>query len=96
LDKGQNRAKHQQPHLNQMRDQLFIWESNQRTVIQGEDVRIAIEDLNKLVLVHLQRCVLKRAPTSIVVEPHLNQMRDQLFIWESNQRTVIQGRKSSL
>jgi hypothetical protein len=28
----------------------------------------AIEDLNKLVLVHLQRCVLKRAPTSIVVD----------------------------
>ncbi|KAJ6179038.1 hypothetical protein N7519_009499 [Penicillium mononematosum] len=37
-------------------------------IFDGEDVRIAIEDLNKLVLVHLQRCVLKRAPTSIVVD----------------------------
>lgn len=35
-------------------------------IFDGEDVRIAIEDLNKLVLVHLQRCVHKRAPTSII------------------------------
>ncbi|KAJ5144224.1 uncharacterized protein N7515_003011 [Penicillium bovifimosum] len=37
-------------------------------IFDGEDVRIAIEDLNKLVLVHLQRCVLKRAPTSIITD----------------------------
>ncbi|KAJ5810796.1 hypothetical protein N7447_010312 [Penicillium robsamsonii] len=37
-------------------------------IFDGEDVRIAIEDLNKLVLVHLQRCVLKRAPASIVID----------------------------
>lgn len=37
-------------------------------IFDGEDVRIAIEDLNKLVLVHLQRCVVKRAPTSIVMD----------------------------
>ncbi|KAJ5474911.1 hypothetical protein N7475_004477 [Penicillium sp. IBT 31633x] len=37
-------------------------------IFDGEDVRIAIEDLNKLVLVHLQRCVLKRAPASIVMD----------------------------
>ncbi|KAJ5641759.1 hypothetical protein N7490_005759 [Penicillium lividum] len=35
-------------------------------IFDGEDVRIAIEDLNKLVLVHLQRCVQKRTPTSII------------------------------
>ncbi|CAL5874046.1 uncharacterized protein PFLUO_LOCUS8332 [Penicillium psychrofluorescens] len=35
-------------------------------IFDGEDVRIAIEDLNKLVTVHLQRCVQKRAPTGIV------------------------------
>ncbi|CAI7643156.1 unnamed protein product [Penicillium glandicola] len=37
-------------------------------IFDGEDVRIAIEDLNKLVLVHLQRCVVKRAPMSIVTD----------------------------
>lgn len=37
-------------------------------IFDGEDVRIAIEDLNKLVLVHLQRCVLKKTPTSIITD----------------------------
>jgi hypothetical protein len=37
-------------------------------IFDGEDVRIAIEDLNKLVLVHLQRCIQKRAPTSIIMD----------------------------
>ncbi|KAF7716334.1 Uncharacterized protein PECH_000116 [Penicillium ucsense] len=37
-------------------------------IFDGEDVRIAIEDLNKLVLVHLQCCVHKRAPTSIIAD----------------------------
>lgn len=37
-------------------------------IFDGEDVRIAIEDLNKLVLVHLQRCVQKRTPTSIILD----------------------------
>ncbi|KAJ5501807.1 hypothetical protein N7453_006624 [Penicillium expansum] len=37
-------------------------------IFDGEDVRIAIEDLNKLVLVHLQRCVVKRAPKSIIMD----------------------------
>ncbi|QQK45081.1 HbrB-like [Penicillium digitatum] len=37
-------------------------------IFDGEDVRIAIEDLNKLVLVHLQRCVVKRAPASIIMD----------------------------
>ncbi|KAL2867181.1 putative vacuolar morphogenesis protein AvaB [Aspergillus lucknowensis] len=35
-------------------------------IFDGEDVRIAIEDLNKLVLIHIQRCVQRRMPTSIV------------------------------
>lgn len=37
-------------------------------IFDGEDVRIAIEDLNKLVLVHLQRCVSKKAPQSIITD----------------------------
>lgn len=37
-------------------------------IFDGEDVRIAIEDLNKLVLVHLQRCVHKRTPTTIIAD----------------------------
>ncbi|KAA8646910.1 hypothetical protein EYZ11_007546 [Aspergillus tanneri] len=35
-------------------------------IFDGEDVRIAIEDLNKLVLIHIQRCVQKRTPAAIV------------------------------
>lgn len=37
-------------------------------IFDGEDVRIAIEDLNRLVLVHLQRCVHKRAPAAVIMD----------------------------
>lgn len=37
-------------------------------IFDGEDVRIAIEDLNKLVLVHLQRCVQKQTPALIITD----------------------------
>ncbi|KAL1955246.1 hypothetical protein VTO42DRAFT_8905 [Malbranchea cinnamomea] len=36
-------------------------------LFEGEDVRIALEDLNKLVSVHLRRCVQKKMP-SIIIE----------------------------
>ncbi|KAF9895045.1 hypothetical protein FE257_004673 [Aspergillus nanangensis] len=35
-------------------------------IFDDGDVRISIEDLNKLVLIHIQRCVQKRTPTAIV------------------------------
>ena len=35
-------------------------------VFEGEDVRIAVEDLNRLVTIHVQRCVQKRDPSIIV------------------------------
>lgn len=35
-------------------------------VFEGEAVRIAVEDLNKLVTIHVQRCVQKRDPSMIV------------------------------
>lgn len=35
-------------------------------IFDGEDVRIAIEDLNKLVLIHLQRCIQQHNPSMIV------------------------------
>lgn len=35
-------------------------------LFEGEDVRIALEDLNKLVSIHIQRCVQKYMPFSIV------------------------------
>ncbi|EPS27290.1 hypothetical protein PDE_02233 [Penicillium oxalicum 114-2] len=37
-------------------------------IFAGEDVRFAIEDLNKLVLIHLQLFVHKRAPAQIVTD----------------------------
>ncbi|KAI9804728.1 MAG: hypothetical protein M1825_001096 [Sarcosagium campestre] len=35
-------------------------------VFEGEDLRLPVEDLNKLVVVHIQRCVQKRAPLTIL------------------------------
>ncbi|EXJ64776.1 hypothetical protein A1O7_01114 [Cladophialophora yegresii CBS 114405] len=35
-------------------------------VFEGEDVRIAVEDLNKLVTIHVQRCVQKKDPSIII------------------------------
>lgn len=35
-------------------------------IFEGEDVRIAVEDLNKLVSIHVQRCVQKHMPSVIV------------------------------
>ena len=35
-------------------------------VFEGESVRIAVEDLNKLVAIHLQRCVQRRDPSIII------------------------------
>ena len=36
-------------------------------VFEGEDVRIAVEDLNRLVAIHIQKCVQRHAP-SIIIE----------------------------
>jgi hypothetical protein len=33
---------------------------------EGEDVRIAVEDLNKLVTIHVQRCVQKKDPSIVI------------------------------
>jgi hypothetical protein len=33
---------------------------------EGEDVRIAVEDLNKLVTIHVQRCVQKKVPSIVI------------------------------
>ncbi|PGH00122.1 hypothetical protein AJ79_08305 [Helicocarpus griseus UAMH5409] len=35
-------------------------------LFEGEEIRIALEDLNKLVTIHIQRCVLKYMPSVIV------------------------------
>lgn len=35
-------------------------------VFEGEDVRIAVEDLNRLVTVHVQRCVQKHDPSIVI------------------------------
>ena len=35
-------------------------------VFEGEELRIPVEDLNRLVTAHLQRCILKRNPTVII------------------------------
>jgi len=35
-------------------------------IFSGEDVRTPIEDLNKLVVLHLQRCIVRKAPSVII------------------------------
>ena len=34
-------------------------------IFEGEELRMPVEDLNRLVLIHIQRCVKNRAPTTI-------------------------------
>ncbi|QKX59819.1 uncharacterized protein TRUGW13939_06961 [Talaromyces rugulosus] len=54
-------------------------------VFDGGDVRIAVEDLNKLVIIHIQRCVQKHMPT--VVED----LRDLLYTGFSTLNHSISG-----
>ncbi|KAH8705966.1 HbrB-like-domain-containing protein [Talaromyces proteolyticus] len=54
-------------------------------VFDGGDVRIAVEDLNKLVVIHIQRCVQKLMPT--VVED----LRDLLYTGFSTLNHSISG-----
>ncbi|KAL9635528.1 MAG: hypothetical protein Q9164_003409, partial [Protoblastenia rupestris] len=35
-------------------------------IFEGEELRIPVEDLNRLVTVHIQRCIMKRNPTAII------------------------------
>ena len=35
-------------------------------IFEGEDVRVAVEDLNKLVTIHVQRCVQRNQPSTII------------------------------
>ena len=35
-------------------------------IFEGEELRMPVEDLNRLVTTHLQRCILKRVPTIII------------------------------
>jgi hypothetical protein len=55
-------------------------------VFDGGDVRIAVEDLNKLVMIHIQRCVQKYIP-SVIVED----LRDLLHTGFSSLNHSISG-----
>ena len=35
-------------------------------IFEGEELRIPVEDLNRLVVVHVQRCILNRNPTAVI------------------------------
>ncbi|APA12766.1 hypothetical protein sscle_10g075360 [Sclerotinia sclerotiorum 1980 UF-70] len=35
-------------------------------IFEGEDLRLCVEDLNRLVTTHIQRCIQKRCPSSII------------------------------
>ncbi|KAI9820731.1 MAG: hypothetical protein M1827_005101 [Pycnora praestabilis] len=39
-------------------------------IFEGEDLRLPVEDFNRLVTAHLQRCIQKRAPTIITEDLH--------------------------
>jgi hypothetical protein len=47
-------------------------------IFEGEDVRIAVEDLNRLVIIHVQKCVHRHAP-SIIIED-LNELFQTGFL----------------
>lgn len=68
------------PYSNQLKETLAVFGLNNMTpddaweflkarllvVFEGEHVSIAVEDLNRLVTIHVQRCVLKRDPSIII------------------------------
>jgi hypothetical protein len=47
-------------------------------IFEGEDVRVAVEDLNRLVAIHIQKCVQRHAP-SIIIED-LNELLQTGFL----------------
>ena len=47
-------------------------------IFEGEDVRIAVEDLNRLVVIHIQKCVQRHAP-SVIIED-LNELFQTGFL----------------
>ncbi|KAK5088988.1 hypothetical protein LTR05_003212 [Lithohypha guttulata] len=68
------------PYSKELRETLGVFGLNNMTpddaweflkarllvVFEGEHVNIAVEDLNRLVTIHVQRCVLKRDPSIII------------------------------
>lgn len=70
----------QTPYSAEMKDTLSSFGLNNMTpddawdflkakllaVFEGEEVRIAVEDLNKLVIIHIQRCVVRKEPSIII------------------------------
>lgn len=70
----------QTPYSLEMKDTLSTFGLNNMTpddawdflkakllaIFEGENVRIAVEDLNKLVSVHIQKCVMRKEPSVIV------------------------------
>ena len=58
--------------LNNMRPE-DVWDflkAKLLVVFEGEEVRIPVEDLNRLVIIHIQRCIQKRIPTIIMDDFH--------------------------
>lgn len=62
--------------LNNMRPE-DVWDflkAKLLVIFEGEELRIPVEDLNRLVTIHIQRCIVKRVPTVII-----DDLRDLLY-----------------
>lgn len=62
--------------LNNMRPE-DVWDflkAKLLVIFEGEELRIPVEDLNRLVTIHIQRCIQKRTPTII-----MDDLRDLLY-----------------
>ena len=62
--------------LNNMRPE-DVWDflkAKLLVVFEGEELRLPVEDLNRLVTIHIQRCIHKRIPTIII-----DDLRDLLY-----------------
>ena len=55
-------------------------------IFEGEELRIPIEDLNKLVTIHIQHCMLKQIPTAITQD-----LRDLLQTCFRSMNQTLQG-----
>jgi len=74
--------------LNNMRPE-DVWDflkAKLLVIFEGEELRIPVEDLNRLVTIHIQRCIVKRIPTIITED-----LRDLLYTGFTSLNQTLHG-----
>jgi len=74
--------------LNNMRPE-DVWDflkAKLLVIFEGEELRIPVEDLNRLVTIHIQRCIVKRTPTIITED-----LRDLFYTGFTSLNQTLHG-----